>query len=112
MSHPAEVPPLKVEIDVDLLTDTKRAIHHLLDAIVYDPRKYDLLGPGTESWSKLTRLAARLWGKDQDEIVSCYAPDERKLLRHRRREEAQQTVLRQHEAQVEAVVRELEARDE
>jgi len=53
-NHPANPEPAinrSVQEQFDL---AKSAIHHVLNAIADDPRKYWLMGNGTGSWAKLT----------------------------------------------------------
>jgi len=69
------------------------AIHHVLDAIAYDPRKYWLMGELTESWARLTAAGAALWGKSVEEIKQEFQPDKAKFDRYCAEVEANDKLL-------------------
>jgi hypothetical protein len=52
----------------------REAIFHVLNAICSDPKKYYLMGQGTESWEKLTRAAACLLDKPLEDVRPRYRP--------------------------------------
>lgn len=52
----------------------KSAIHRVLNAIADDPRKYWLMGNGTESWAQLTTAAAALWNEPVEKIRADFQP--------------------------------------
>ena len=54
----------------------KSAVHHVLNAIADDPRKFWLMGNGTGSWEKLTIAAAAIWNRPVEEIRKEYQPRE------------------------------------
>lgn len=56
------------------LNQAKRAIAHTLQAIADDPRKYDLMGLGTQSYALLTEAAATLWDQPVDDVRRRFIP--------------------------------------
>lgn len=68
MSEPAE-PPIEV---------ARKAIRHALDAICYDPRKYWLMGSGTQTYALLTEAHASLNQLPIEQVRETFVPDRRK----------------------------------
>lgn len=60
----------------------KAAIHHVLNAIADDPRKYWLMGYGTGSWEKLTVAAAAIWNQPVDKIRADFRPNKVEYTRY------------------------------
>jgi len=71
----------------------KSAIAHVLHAIADDPRKYWLMGNGTESWSKLTEAAAAIWDQPVIKIRKDFVPPKEKYDRHCKEVEANERLL-------------------
>jgi hypothetical protein len=72
----------------------KAAIHHVLNAIADDPRKYWLMGNGTGSWEKLTTAAAAIWNKPVEKIRSDFQPRKAEYERYCAELEASEKLLR------------------
>lgn len=86
---------MSLPIDVQTHEACKAAVLHTLDALRNDPRKFWLMGDGTETFEKLTTAAALIYGKPQDEVKAAFRPrvdewkrycaalnEDRKLLTH------------------------------
>jgi len=71
----------------------KEATRHLLNAICDDPRKYWLMGVGTESWVKLTAAHAALWELDVAEVRKNFQPDKKHYQQYCEEREAHQKLL-------------------
>jgi hypothetical protein len=67
-------PPNEPE-KVDPYELAKSAIHHVLNAICDDPRKFWLMGHGTGSYEKLTAAAAAIWDKPVEKVREDYQPN-------------------------------------
>lgn len=72
MSEPAELP---VEV-------ARKPIRHALTAICDDPRKYWLLGNGTQTYALLTEAHAALNQLPIDEVRQTFVPDRRRYEAH------------------------------
>jgi hypothetical protein len=57
------------------LAKAKGAIAHALNAICDDPKKYWLLGSGTETWERLTEAHALLWAINVEQVRKEFQPD-------------------------------------
>jgi hypothetical protein len=70
----------------------KGAIHHVLNAIVDDPR-------GTESWAQRTAAAAALWNMPVEKVRADFQPQKKTYARYceeRERNEKLLTYCREH----------------
>lgn len=72
----------------------KAAISHVLNALADDPRKYWLMGNGTESYAKLTTAAAVLWKTPVEKIRKDFQPEKAKHERYCEEVEANERLLR------------------
>lgn len=63
-----------MKTEAEQLTLAKDAVHHVLNAIADDPRKYWLMGNGTESYAKLTAAAAALWDRPLANVRENFQP--------------------------------------
>lgn len=71
----------------------KAAISRVINAIAYDPRKYWLMGEGTESWAQLTTAAAAIWGIPVEQVRKDFAPDKEKYDSYCAQQEADERLL-------------------
>lgn len=72
----------------------KDAIHHVLNAIADDPRKFWLMGDMTGSYEKLTAAAALLWNHPVDQIKKDSRPNEAAWKRYCEEQEENARLLR------------------
>jgi hypothetical protein len=87
---PTPKPGLKIEEQHKL---AKAAIKHVLNAIADDPRKYWLMGEGTESFAQLTAAAAAIWGVPVEKVRKDFSPGREKWDRYCTEREAQDKLL-------------------
>lgn len=78
----------------DQLKLAKAAISHVINAIADDPRKYWLMGNGTESWNKLTLAAAAILNTPVERIRADFQPPKDKYDRYCNEIEANEKLLR------------------
>jgi hypothetical protein len=88
---PAPKPGLKIHEQHKI---AKLAIHHVLNAIADDPRKYYLMGNGTESYAQLTAAAAIMWDIPVENVRKQFAPPPDKWNRYVAQQEADEKLLR------------------
>ena len=72
----------------------KTAVAHALRAIAHDPRKYWLMGNGTESWERLTAAAAAIWNHPVEKIRADFQPRPDEYEDYVKSLEADQRLLR------------------
>jgi hypothetical protein len=80
----------------------RAAISHVLNAIAYDPRKYWLLGVGTESYAKLTTAGAALFDQPLEKVRESCRPDPtdyQAYLDQRKEEERLIEIGREHDTE-------------
>ena len=82
--------PTKEAVQLKL---AKAAIHHTLNAIADDPRKFWLIGPLTGSYEKLTEAAAAIWEKPLEKIQADFQPEPAKWKRYCEQKEADEKLL-------------------
>jgi hypothetical protein len=76
-AYPKEDAAPAVEDTANELKLAKAAIAHVLNAIADDPRKYWLMGNGTESYAKLTEAAAAIWKLPVEKVCADFQPKEK-----------------------------------
>ncbi len=72
----------------------KTAIHHVLNAIANDSRKYWLMGNGTGSWEKLTIAAAAIWNTPLEKLRAEFQPRKLEYEQYCAELEANEKLLR------------------
>lgn len=82
-----------MKTEAEQLALAKDAIHHVLNAIAYDPRKYWLFGNGTECYAKLTAAAAALWDRPLENVRANFQPQKAEYDRYCAELEADERLL-------------------
>lgn len=72
----------------------KDAIHHVLNAIADDPRKFWLMGDMTGSYEKLIEAAAAIWNMPADKLKADFRPRKDEWERYLARREDEERLLR------------------
>jgi hypothetical protein len=82
--------------DAQKRTKSEKAVVHVLRALVDDPRKFDLLGHGTESWNLLSQAFAEVMDLDPAEVKG-WGPEGGRWERYLEERERNQRVIDQAE---------------
>lgn len=83
-----------LNLDSEKLALARKTIRHVLGAICEDPRKFWLLGNGTESYALLTECHAFLSGQSRGDVRHNFKPEEKGYRRFCLEQERRERLLR------------------
>jgi hypothetical protein len=69
------------------------AIRHTLQTIIYDPRKFWLLGYGTATYEKLTEAHAAILGIPHEQVLKDAKPNPEKYAAYQKEKEEADRII-------------------